>query len=345
MKTYKAALYEDIRDFRVGELTLPECGDDDIIVKNIFGGICGSDLGTYNHGGSARNINKGSELGHEMISEVVQIGKNVKDIAVGDHVWPQYGMAKRDMNRSQSVGGFSEYIHIPQFELGYSAVKIDKVIDPKIAVMFEPFVIGTKGIASTRPGPGRTAIVYGAGIIGMSAAIMLKWLGCDKVMIIDKSDYRLEKAAQFDLITCNNMTEDIREKAFAEFGSQANRFGTQCKCDIYIEAIGDVTGENPNFMFDDYMAIGKRDSVMSVVGVHHVPATLDLGHICLNNLTIQGSGSGLTPELSDEIIAMMASGKLPLASLVTHEFKVEDINDAMAMAAKPEEAQKVVISF
>ena len=345
MKKYKAAVYEDVRNIKVVELTLPECGDDDIIVKNIFGGICGSDLTTYQQGGGSRSIEKGSELGHEMISEVIQIGKNVKTIAVGDHVWPQYGMAKRDMKRAQSVGGFSEYVHIPQFELGYSAIKIDKSIDSKIAVLFEPFTIGAKVVDGVKPIPGQTAIVYGAGIIGMSSAIMLKWFGCDKVMIVDKSDFRLAKAAQFDLITCNNTKENLREKAFAEFGSQQSRFGTQCKCDIYIEAIGDAIGENPNFMFDDYLAIGARCSVMGVAGVHHASTTIDLGRFALNNLTIRGCGGSGTDQIAQPILDLMTSGKYPLASLVTHEFAVEKINEAMAMAANSEKAQKVIISF
>src|SRR6516164_6055255 len=108
--TYKAAIFRDVGKVDVVELPYPECGDDDVIVRNLITGVCGSDVGAYGHGGDTYLIWKDHEFGHEAISEVVEIGKNVKGLSLGDHVFPNGGKVFRDMNRAATVGGFSEYI-------------------------------------------------------------------------------------------------------------------------------------------------------------------------------------------------------------------------------------------
>jgi len=339
----RGAIFEDAQNYKVVELPLEECGDDDVIVKNLYAGICGSDIETYWNGGASRGIKKGDELGHEVVSEVVQVGKNVKDIELGDHVWPQYGMAKRDMARSRTVGAFSEYIHMPGFQLGYSALKIDSEIPLKTAAMFEPFTIGAKGVVSANPGPGKTAVVFGAGIIGMSAGIMLKWYGCDQVMIVDVSASRLENAKMFGMTTCNLLEENLTETLMGKFGNMQTRFGARCGCDIYVDCIGTAKGDDPFFTINTYEKIGKRDSVFCIVGVHHEPVPINMGTLCLNNQKICGCGGTSPGVLAKDILPMMKSGQFPLEILVTHEYPLERIDEAMRMASNSHEAQKVLL--
>ena len=94
-------------------------GDNDIVVRNLYASICGTDVAVYNHGPNmGHRITVGGEFGHEMVSEVVQVGDNVKDIHVGDRVYPYPRLAKGDPKRSGTVGGFSEYVLIPN-SLGF----------------------------------------------------------------------------------------------------------------------------------------------------------------------------------------------------------------------------------
>jgi NAD(P)-dependent dehydrogenase (short-subunit alcohol dehydrogenase family) len=80
----------------VVDLPYPECGDDDVIVKNLYGGCCGTDINAYSKGGDPHMIWKDHKFGHEMVSEVVEVGKNVK---VGALMFPNQGSALRDRNR------------------------------------------------------------------------------------------------------------------------------------------------------------------------------------------------------------------------------------------------------
>jgi len=336
---YKAAIYRGIGEVDVVELPYPECGDDDIIVKNLMAGICGGDVNAYRYGGDANRIWKDHEFGHEMISEVVEIGKNVTGVKLGDHCFPNMGNAKRDHNRVATVGGFSEYVHIPQCEVGYSILMIPNEISLKAATLLEPFVISTRSVKSLDPGPGKTATVFGAGIIGMGAAIMLKWYGCDKVMIVDISQKRLENAKQFGLETCNPDEEDLAAKSIEIFGASRGLAGEVSNCDIYIEAIGIQK------TLEYFQSIAKPLARLSVVGVFHEPAALNMVALCYLNWLISGCGRAPIEELVPEIIKMIQSGEYDISTLVSHEYPIEEINDALKMATNPVEAQKVTILY
>jgi 2-desacetyl-2-hydroxyethyl bacteriochlorophyllide A dehydrogenase len=338
-RMYKAAIYRGIGSVDVVELAYPACGDDDAIVRNLMAGVCGSDVAAYQQGGDAHMIWKDHEFGHEAISEVVEIGKNVRDLAVGDHVFVNQGKALRDMNRMGTVGAFSEYIRIPQCEVGYSVLKIDNDIPTRTAVLFEPFVIGTRAARSLNPGPDKTAIVFGAGIIGMAAAIMLNWLGCAKVMIVDLSEPRLAHARTFGLLTCNPATEDLKAKTLAEFGVQEGFFGERCAADLYIDAIGLPVA------IDMFAQLAGREASLAIVGVHHEPVAMNLVQVCYSNWHINGCGNMPIEVAMDDILAMMRSGKYDLSSLVTHEYRIDQIADALVMGGNAKEAQKVCIAF
>jgi threonine dehydrogenase-like Zn-dependent dehydrogenase len=338
-KTFKAAIFKGIGDVEIADLPYPECGDDDVIVKNLIAGVCGSDVSAFNEGGDANMIWAGSEFGHEMVSEVVEVGKNVKDIALGDRVFPNMGQAKRDRMRMATVGGFSEYIHIPSFEINYSAIKIDNSIPLDVAVLLEPFVVGTRGAKATNPGPGKGTVVFGAGIIGMSAAIMLKWYGCEKVMVVDTSEYRLGNAERMGLIPCDPKEDDVKAKAIAEFGSTRGYTGEVCLADCYVDALAVDAG------LGYFSAIAGRNAALSVVGVHHHPVEFNFLALCYNNWHISGCGEGSYEELSGDVMDMMKSGRFDLTALISNRFRQDDIAEALKAASAPGGAQKVVIEY
>ena len=337
--TYKAAIYKDIGQVEIIEKPYPLCGDKDVIVKNILGGICGADVNAYNKGGDAHQIWKNHEFGHEMISEVVEIGKDVTDVKVGDYVWPHLGYAHRDRGRMATVGGFSEYIHILEYEEGYSAFKCDKDIPVEVLVQLEPFIIGARGAKNTNPGPGRTAIVFGAGFIGMACSIMLKYYGCDKVMIVDQSDFRLNKAKEYGLVTCNSATEDLKARAIEEFGSSQSVQGEVCGADILVDCIGIQP------IIDSISTIAKVGVDIIIVGVHHKPVTMNFMYLCYGQWNMRGSGTLPADQAVVEVLEMMKSGKFDLAGLVSHKFPQDKIADALKTASNPNESQRVVIEF
>jgi threonine dehydrogenase-like Zn-dependent dehydrogenase len=338
-ETYKAAIFRGVGHVDVVDLAYPPCGDDEAVVRNVLTGICGSDIFAFQKHGPESRIWIGEEFGHEAISEVVQLGKDVTGLSVGDRVFVNTDKAMRDKRRISATGGFSNYLRIPRCEAGYSLLKIDNDLPLKTAVLFEPFVIGTRGVKVLKPRPGDGAVVFGAGIIGLTCAVMLQWYGCEKVMVVDLSDFRLENAAKLGFVTCNPSKEDLKAKAVAEFGAQQAFLGERCGARLYVDAVGVKS------VIESFAMLAPRNGELSIVGVHKEPAPLNLTAVSFNNWHIHGCGDGETEDLAPEILEMMRARRDDLSSLVTHEFKVDQINEALTLAGDAHHAQKVCISF
>jgi len=338
-ETYKAAIFRGPGNVDVVDLPYPECGDDEAIVRNLLTGICGSDIFAWQKHGPTSRIWIDEEFGHEGIAEVVELGCDVRGLNVGDRVFVNTDKAFRDRRRVSAAGAFSNYLRIPQCEVGYSLLPIDKDIPLRAAVLFEPFVIGTRGIKVLNQQPGDKAIVFGAGIIGMTSAIMLKWLGCEEVMVVDLSDFRLENARRLGFLTCNPANENLRDRAKKVFGTSPGYPAEKCGARLYVDAVG------VGSVIQDFAALAPRNGSLSLVGVHKEPVPLDLAEVAFNNWHIHGCGDGATEEMWPEILKMMRSGRFDLSALVTHEFPIDRIAQALDQAGKADEAQKVCISF
>lgn len=336
---YKAAIFRGPGHVDVVELPYPECGDDEAIVRNLLTGICGSDIFAFQKHGPTSRIWVGEEFGHEGIAEVVELGRNVSGLAIGDRVFVNTDKAFRDTRRVSAAGAFSNYLRIPQCEVGYSLLRINNDMPLKSAVLFEPFVIGARGAKVLQPRAGDNAVVFGAGIIGMTSAIMLKWYGCDKVMVVDLSDFRLENARRLGFLTCNSAREDLLATATAAFGSSPGYPKEKCGARLYVDAVG----VKP--VLESFAALAPRNGSLALVGVHKEPVAMDLAQVCFNNWHIHGCGDAPTEALAEDILPMMRSGQFDLPALVTHEFPIDRITEALEQAGRPEEAQKVCISF
>jgi threonine dehydrogenase-like Zn-dependent dehydrogenase len=336
---YRAAIFRGPGRVDVVDLPYPECGDDEAIVRNLLTGVCGSDIFAFQKHGPTSRIWIDEEFGHESISEVVAVGKDVEGLKVGDRVFVNTDRAFRDPRRVSAAGGFSTFNRIPQCVVGYSVLPVDKDLPLHAAVLFEPFVIGARGVRGLDPKPGDCAVVFGAGIIGMTSAIMLKWYGCDRVMVVDLSDFRLENARSLGFLTCNSAKEDLKARAIEEFGSQRGYPDERCGARIYVDAVGVAP------VIENFAMLAPRNGTLSLVGVHKTPVPLDLAAVAFNNWHIHGCGDGPTEDYHADILAMMRWGRFDLPRLVTHEFDLGQINEALVQAGKPDEAQKVCITF
>ncbi len=320
------------------EINLPTCTDNDIIVKNLAAGICGSDVTAYRHDGDNVYIFKGSEFGHEMVSEVVEVGANVQGIRVGDRVYPYPITCKDDWTRAATVGGFSEYVHIPNCMLDWSVFKVDDAISDHAAAMIEPFTVGGHAAKIAEPGPGKNAIVFGAGIIGMSAAITLKYLGCEKVMVVNRTTYRLEKAKALGFATCSLLSENLGEKADAYLGTLQPGFGGGLNADIYVDATGSADA------IDYFIKYAKSGAVLSVVGVHHEPRSIDLIPLTYRGLSIKGS-PGYDMQDVARAMEIMKSGQFDVESLISHVYPHDQLEEAIQVAATTSISEKVLIQY
>ncbi len=171
----KKAVYYGIRDVRVEEVDEPVPGPGDIKVKIAYCGLCGSDLHEYLHGPFPI-----SPFGHEVCGEVVQVGADVDDFAVGDHVVTFV----RD--------GYAEYLKAPRDH----AMKIPPDMDWKRAAVLEPLAGSIYAIERGGVIPSQNVFIAGAGPVGLLVLLAVKTLGVERVYMSDLSPSRRAKALE-----------------------------------------------------------------------------------------------------------------------------------------------------
>lgn len=116
----KVGIYHGQNDVRAEERPMPTIGERDVLIRNLRGGICGTDINIIK-AGSEMGIRFGKEFGHEIVGEVVEVGTAVKDIEMGMRVGVNPVTAKRAGRRySLEVGGFSQYVVIEDAALHYN---------------------------------------------------------------------------------------------------------------------------------------------------------------------------------------------------------------------------------
>lgn len=335
----KAAIYLGQRNVEVRELPNPVCGDNDVIIQNIYSSICGTDVAVYTKGpNTGHRIHVGGEFGHETVSRIVEVGKNVTEFKVGERVYPYPLYAKNDTRRAGTIGGFSEYILVPEAQRDHSLYAVPEEISDRLACLIEPFTVGCRAARRGQPQKGEHAVVFGCGTIGLAAAVALKYFGMDKVMLCDISDFRLKIAENLGFAVCNTKAEDFIKRAADYFGSAPSLTGMVPAIDCWIDAAG------AEDILDSFMQYGKIISRFVSVAVNNKPRQLDLLHMTYAQKSIIGSG-GYFPEDVRDVMAIMASSAWDLETIITQEFPLEQISQAIQTAADTNRAFNVTIRF
>lgn len=333
----RAAIYHGKRDARVEELPDPLCGPRDVIVRNIFSSVCGTDAAVFAHGpGTGHRVEVGGEFGHEAVSRIVEVGAEVTDFAVGDRVYPYPLLARGDASRAGTMGAFSELMLIPGARESRELYRVPDEIPDGIACLIEPFTVGCRAARRSQPRAGEAAIVYGAGTIGIAAALALHWFGLERVLICERSALRAERARALGLEVAGPEVADPYAYAMRAFGSAPSIAGPTADVDIFIDAAGAET------ILDDFVARAKIGSRFVEVAVNKATRGLDLLALTYGQKSIIGSG-GYFPEDVRDVMDLMASRRWDIAGIVTHEFGLEDIEEALRIAGDPEASLNVRI--
>ncbi|BBH20226.1 threonine dehydrogenase [Paenibacillus baekrokdamisoli] len=336
----KAAIYYGKNDVRVEEKPIPTVGPKDVLVRNLRGGICGTDINIVKAGGGNIGISLGAEFGHEMVGEVVQVGADVSaDIKVGLRVGINPITAKRAGRRkSLECSGFSQYVLIEDAALNYNLYEMDHNIPLETAVLMEPVSVGRHGAFRVNPQPTDKVVVLGAGPIGLSAAASLIAEGITNVCVVDIDDWRLQKATELGAVTVNSMKEDLVEGLTKHFGA-VNVYGHIVPdVDIFIDAAGAPV------LFEKVMKIVKFQAKISIIAVYKNEVPVSLAQMMSKELQIQGA-SGYTHEDITKVIDHLANKKTNIANIVTQVYKLDDIQEAFTAAIEAKEAIKVIVDL
>ncbi len=325
----KTAVMTDLRKVEIQERPIPQPKDNEALVKVEYVGICGSDLHYYEAGRIGNFIVETPfVLGHEAGGTVVEVGKNVKNLKVGDRVALEPGKTcghcefckQGKYNLCPDVvffatppvdGVFQEYV---AHEAGL-CFKLPENVSTMEGALIEPLAVGMHAASQGDAHLGQTAVVTGAGCIGLVSLLALKARGVSKVIVVDVMDKRLEKAKELGAdYVINGMKEDtvarimeITEGKGFDLGIETA--GSQITASQQIKA----AKKGATIVFVGYSASGEM--------------TLPIGMALDKELTFKTvfRYRNIYPTAIDAV----STGKIDIKGIVTNYYELDDIQNAL----------------
>lgn len=340
-----AILVESHKPLAVAEIELPRelaCGQ--VLVKIHYSGICGAQINEI-------EAVKGPDkflphlLGHEGSATVLEIGPGVKTVKPGDAVvmhWrPSDGIqaepASYQWNGQKVNAGwvttFSEYSVVSENRL----TVIPKDFDRKIAPLFGCAVTTAMGVVNNDAHikVGQSVVVFGVGGVGLNIVQAAAMVSAYPIIGVDLFDIKLEMAKRFGATDTfnSNITPDVE--------AEIRRIVGQSGADVVIETTG-----NPRVIELAY-GLTHPDGKTILVGVPKKGDNVSIYTLPLHfNKVLKGShGGSCVPHVDiPRYIRLVQAGKLRLDGLITHEFNLDQINEAISVV-RSAEAGRVLLTM
>jgi 2-desacetyl-2-hydroxyethyl bacteriochlorophyllide A dehydrogenase len=341
----RAVTFQSPGEVLVEEVPDPEIQHpQDALVRVEASGICGSDLHIY-HGRVP--VEPGFTIGHEFVGTVLAVGAGVERVAVGDRVLGCFHTAcatcsaclRGDYHRCRRgrtfghgsklgdlQGAQAEKLLVPRAELTLRRVPENMPAD---IALFAGDVMGTGYHAVAHAGirAGDTVAVLGLGPVGLCAVQAARAAGATEIFAIDTVEQRLEMAAQFGA-TPLHLTEGEPKRAV--------RAATDGGVDIVVDAVGDP---GPLEMA---VSLARDAGTVSGIGAYAGRGEVPLGLAWLKGLTLRLGLANVIAHV-DRVLALMESGLLDPAPLITHHMGLDQAAEAYELYDR-REALKIVLT-
>ena len=322
------------------DVPVPSYGINDVLIKVLRTGICGTDLHIYNWDGWAqRTIRVPMTIGHEFVGTVEEAGSNVSDFHRGDivsgeghvvcgrcrnclagrrHLCPH--TAGVGVNRA---GAFAEYIVVPMSNVWHHRPGID--LD--VASIFDPLGNAVH-TALSFPVLGEDVLITGAGPIGVMAAAIARHAGARYVVVTDVNPKRLELAKKMGA----NVALDVRQGKLEDVQKQ---LGMTEGFDVGLEMSGSQAALKSML---ENMAHGGK---IAMLGIPPEPMPVDFNRIVFGGLTIKGIYGREMYETWYKMSVMLEGG-LDVRPVITHRFAYQDFEKGFD-AMRGGDAGKVIL--
>jgi len=340
-----AAILISPGDIQIQKVPIPDVKEDEVLIRVEYVGICGSDIHAFKFGPYIPPVNKETRigLGHECSGEIINCGKNVSSLCIGDKVVIEPGIPcgkckycleghynlciKMDFLATQPNyrGALTEYISFPE----RSTFKLPENINTLEAALIEPAAVGLHAALKANVIPGKNIVILGGGFIGMMTMLACKLMGVSKIIVVDILDSRLNLANSLGASQIINSKKDDLIDMIFEYTEKKG-------ADIVFETAGSAeTAKKAS-------SIVARGGRIMIVGT--IAEDIPINFLKINKeITIQTvfRYANTFPLVIDAI----ASGRLELESLISKVFNYSLTQDAFKeITIQPEKIFKAVIN-
>jgi L-iditol 2-dehydrogenase len=320
----KSLLLTSYNNLKIAEMPLPTVGPGEVLVRVEACGICGSDVHGYD-GSSGRRIPP-IVMGHEAAGTVAAAGAGVKGYAEGDRVtfdstvycgecaFCKSGDVNLCDNRQvigvscgdyRRHGAFADYVAVPQRIL----YQLPEGITFAEAAMLEAASVAIHGVRVSKAAGGETALVIGAGMIGLLTLQAARAAGCVRAIVSDVDTTRLTMAKDVG-------ADEVLHASGADLVAQVMRLTDGRGADVAYEAVG------RNETVAGAIDCTRKGGTVTLIGNIQPEVTLPLQKVVTRQLRLQGScaSAGEYPQA----IELIASGKIKVGPLISAVAPLEE---------------------
>lgn len=354
-------------------------------IKVKYGGICGSDLQLVRLADSPSTSPFASfpfTVGHENTGTIVETGPGVKGFKLGDRVVadPLLSCAVREISPACPACQRGDYSLCMNFQSGplapglvigtckdtggsWSAFfvahesqlfHVPSVVSDENALMVDPFCSALHAVAQNRPKDSDTVLIQGSGTIGLCAVVALRALGSTaRIVVLAKHRFQGDLAMNLgaDKVVYLTRDNDYFEELAKLLGAKLYKpmLGKRIMvggAEMVYECVGNATS------IDEALRFTQSRGTMVLIGTGSFPKGVDWTPIWFNELRVKGSFCCSTEEVDGQrmrtyalALKWMAEGKVDLARLITHRFKLSDYRKAIRISTSKARSQAVKAIF
>ncbi len=329
----KAARFHGQKDIRIEDVAKPGAPmPDEVVVEPLYCGICGTDLHEYVVGAIVTptkphpltGVTNPQILGHEFSARVIEIGKDVRNVKVGDRVsiMPAIVCGRCIPCRtgrghlcelfactglSAPTGGLGEIAVVKE----YQVAKLPDSMSDIAGALVEPAAVAAYGVDRVGVTGGDIVLVSGAGPIGALSALYANALGASQVIIAEPNPHRAAFAKSLGLGPVLNPLEE-------SFGATIMDITEGRGVDMAVEASGTTGG------LTGCMDNIRRSGKIVQTGLHTKPATINAMQLSEKDISYVGSWCYLITDWP-RVIRIAASGKYPIEKMVSSVIDIDDV--------------------
>ncbi len=325
------------------EAPVPEIGADDVLIRVNTTGICGTDIHIWNWDEwAAATVPVPMITGHEFAGEIVDMGRNVTGLALGQRCSGEGHLVASDSRQSRSgrfhldpgtrgigvneQGAFAQYLRLPAFNV----VPLPDDIPDEIGAILDPLGNAVHTALSFDL-LGEDVLITGAGPIGIMAAAVARHAGARNVVLTDINADRLSLAAHVvpSVRTVNVAQEDLHDVA--------RELGLREGFDVGLEMSGNQGALDQ--MVEALVMGGK----IALLGIPPGKSPVDWSRVVFKAITIKGVYGREMFETWYKMIAMLQNG-LDVSRVTTHRFSANDFEKGFA-EMKSGRSGKVILDW
>ena len=341
----RAIVIHAAKDLRIEQREDEPVGPGEVAVRIEAGGICGSDLHYYNHGGfGAIRLREPMVLGHEIAGTVAELGSGVSGLAVGDRVAVNPSRPCRQCrfclrglpNQCLNMRFYGSAMPMPHIQGGFreqlvcDAVQCVRAVRASVSelAMAEPLAVALHAVSRAGALPGRRVLVTGCGPIGALVAVAARYAGAAEIVVTDVVDEPLAIARRLGVDRAVNIAAE--PDALAPDAVEKGKFGVMFEC-----------SGNERALRTGLDVVEPRGCIvqLGLGGDVGLPQNI----VVAKELSIIGSF-----RFHDEFaqaVALIDAGRVDLAPMVSGRYDIEDMVEAFEMASDRRRAMKVQIGF